>query len=174
MMIHCKSCDSLFRLDSRVIKPDGSKVKCSNCGEIFKVAKPNAVEKRKDQRIKTQNLISYYSVNEAGEIISHGLGIAMDISKGGILIQTSDAIESNLITLAATDRKKNLIEVKGELAYSKKIFIGTFFSGIKFIDSHERVQKFIVNLIREYNFHGYNMYIHFHKEDPPPIPTGAI
>jgi predicted Zn finger-like uncharacterized protein len=174
MMIHCKSCHSLFRLDSRVIKSTGSKVKCSNCGEIFKVSKPDAVEKRKDQRVKTQNLISYYSVNEAGEIISHGLGIAMDISKGGILLQTSDAVVSSLITLAATDRKKNLIEVKGELVYSKKIFIGTFFSGIKFIDSNERVKKFIVNLIKEYNFHGYNMYIHFHNQDPPPIPHDVI
>ena len=173
-MIYCKSCDSLFRLDSRFIKPTGSKVKCSNCGDIFKVSKPNAVEKRKDQRVKTQNLISYYSVNEAGEIIAHGLGIAMDISKGGILLQTPDPIESNIITLASTDRKKNLIEVKGELAYSKKIFTGTFFSGIKFIDSKERVNKFIVNLIKEYNFHGYNLYIHFHNQDPPPLPHDAI
>ncbi len=174
MMIHCKSCHSLFRLDSRVIKPTGSKVKCSNCGEIFKVFKPNAVEKRKDQRVKTQNLISYFSINKAEKIISHGLGIAMDISKGGILIQTSDAIESRLIILAATDRKKNLFEVKGELAYSKRIFIGTFFSGIKFTDSNERVKKFIVNLIKEYNFHGYNLYIRCHNENPPPIPHDAI
>jgi len=174
MMIHCKSCHSLFRLDSRVIKPSGSKVRCSNCGEIFKVSKPNAVEKRKDHRVKTQNLISYFSINEAGKIISHGLGIAMDISKGGILLQTSDAIESNLITLAATDRNKNLFEVQGELAYSEKISIGTFFSGIKFIDSNERVKKFIVNLIKEYNFKGYNLYIRCHNEDPPPILHDAI
>ena len=98
----------------------------------------------------------------------------MDISKGGILLQTPDAIESNLITLAATDMKKNLFEVQGELAYSEKISIGTFFSGIKFIDSNERVKKFIVNLIKEYNFQGYNLYIRCHNEDPPPILHDAI
>jgi predicted Zn finger-like uncharacterized protein len=174
MMIHCKSCHSLYRLDSTVIKPTGSKVKCSNCGEIFKVFKPHAVEKRKDRRVKTQNLISYFSINEAGKIISHGLGIAMDISKGGILLQTPDAIQSNLIILAATDRKNNLFEVKGELAYSERIFFGTFFSGIKFIESNERVQKFIVNLIKEYNSHGHNLYIRCHNEDPPAIAPDAI
>ena len=174
MMIHCKSCHSLFRLDSRVIKSTGSKVRCSNCGKIFKVFKPNSVEKRKDHRVKTQNLISYFSINEAGKIISHGMGIAMDISKGGILLQTSTAIESSFITLAATDRENNLFEVKGKLAYSRKIFIGTFFSGIEFIDSNERVRKFIVNLIKEYNFYGYNLYIRCHNEDPPNIPHHAI
>ena len=174
MMIHCKSCHSLFRLDSTVIKPTGSKVKCSNCGEIFKVFKPHAVEKRKDRRVKTQNLISYFSINEAGKIISHGLGIAMDISKGGILLQTSDAIQSNLIILAATDSKNNLFEVKGELAYSERIFFGTFFSGIKFIDSNERVRKFIVNLIKEYNSHGHNLYIRCHNEDQPAIAPDAL
>jgi c-di-GMP-binding flagellar brake protein YcgR len=161
-------------LDSSAIKSTGSKVRCSNCDEIFKVFKPNAVEKRKDHRVKTQNLISYFSINEAGKIISHGMGIAMDISKGGILIQTSDAIESSLVNLAATDRKKNLFEVKGELVYSKKMFIGTFFSGIKFIDSDERVKKFIVNLIKEYNLHGHNLYIRCYSEGPPPLPHDAI
>ena len=174
MMIHCKSCDSLFRLDSNVIKSTGSKVRCSNCGEIFKVFKPNEVEKRKDHRVKTQNLISYFSMDETGKIISNGLGIAMDISKGGILLQTSDAIESRLVNLAATDSKKSLFEVKGELVYSKKMFIGTFFSGIKFIDSDERIKKFIVILIKEYNLHGHNLYIRCHTEGPPSLPHDAI
>ena len=170
MIIPCKSCDSRFRLDDRVINPAGSKVRCSNCGEIFKVYKPNTVEKRKDQRIKTQNLIYYFALNESGKMISQGLGIAMDISKGGILLQTVDAIEASLIALAATDRKKNLIKVKGRLAYSKKTSIGTFFSGIKFIGMEKHVTKFIVNLVKEYNRSGYNLFIRWRKDDPPPIP----
>lgn len=103
-------------------------------------------------------------------MISQGLGIAMDISKGGILLQTADAIESGLIALAATDREKNLIKVKGRLAYSKKSSIGTYLSGIKFIGMELQVTKFIVNLVKEYNFYGYNLFIRWHKDDPPPIP----
>lgn len=143
---------------------------CSNCGEIFKVFKPNTVEKRKDQRIKTQNLISYFALDESGKMTSQGLGVAMDISKGGILLQTADAIESGLIALAATDREKNLIKVKGRLAYSKKSSIGTYLSGIKFIGMEKQVTKFIVNLVKEYKFCGYNLFIRWHKDDPPPIP----
>ena len=162
----------MFRLDSTFVKPTGSKVRCSNCREVFKVFPQNAVEKRKYQRVKTQNLISYFSLDETGKLISRGLGIAMDISKGGILLQTTDAIELKLIALAAINRKKNLFEVRGELAYSRKTTIGTFFSGIKFVDSNERVTKFIANLIKEYNFHGYNLFIHWHNEVPQAVPPG--
>lgn len=170
MIVQCKSCDFRFRIEQLLIKLTGSKVRCSNCGEIFKVFKPNTVEKRKYQRIKTQNLISYFSLNESGKMISQGLGIAMDISKGGILLQTADAIESSIITLAATDRKKKLFKVKGRLAYSKKTSIGTYFSGIRFIGMEEHVIKFIVNLVKEYNYNGYNLFISWHYDVPPPIP----
>ena len=103
-------------------------------------------------------------------MISQGLGIAMDISKGGILLQTADAIESSLIALAAIDRKKNLFKIKGRLAYSKKTSIGTYLSGIKFIGTEKHMIKFIVNLVKEYNYYGYNLFIRWHNDEAPPIP----
>jgi predicted Zn finger-like uncharacterized protein len=160
----------MFRLDNGVIKPTGSKVRCSKCGELFKVFQPNEVERRKYQRVETQNLISYFSFDETGKLISHGLGIAMDISKGGILLETTNYIKSGLIVLAATDRERNLIEVKGKLAYSKKTSTGMYFSGIEFIGVNERVTKFIAKLIKEYNNQGYNLFFRSHNQDPQPIP----
>ncbi len=170
MIVPCKSCDFQFQVEELLIKPTGSIVECSNCGEIFKVFEPNTVEKRKYQRIRTQNLISYFSLDENGKMISQGLGIAMDISKGGILLQTADAIESSLIALAAIDREKNVFKISGRLAYSKKTTIGTFFSGIKFIGRKKLIIKFIVNLVKEYHYYGYNLFISWHYDDPPPIP----
>ncbi len=160
----------MFRLDNGVIKPTGSKVRCSKCGELFKVFQPNEIERRKYQRVETQNLISYFSFDETGKLISHGLGIAMDISKGGILLETTNYIKSGLIVLAATDRERNLIEVKGKLAYSKKTSTGMYFSGIEFIGVNERVTKFIAKLIKEYNSQGYNLFFRSHNQDPQPIP----
>jgi len=170
MIIRCKSCHSTFRLDNGVIKLTGSKVRCSKCGEVFKVFQPNEIERRKYQRVKTQNLISYFSFDETGKLISHGLGIAMDISKGGILLETTNYIKSGLIVLTATDRERNLIEVKGKLAYSKKTSIGTYFSGIEFIGVNERVTKFIAKMVKEYNYQGYNLFYRLHNQDSQPIP----
>jgi c-di-GMP-binding flagellar brake protein YcgR len=127
-------------------------------------------ERRKYKRVKTQNLISYFSFDETGKLTSHGLGIALDISKGGILLETPDSIKSGLIVLAATDREKNLFEVRGELAYSKKTSTGTYFSGIKFNGVNERVIKFITKLVKEYSYQGYNLFYRRHNQDLPPTP----
>lgn len=40
MKIHCISCQSLFRLDSNLVKPTGSLVRCSKCMYIFMVYPP--------------------------------------------------------------------------------------------------------------------------------------
>ena len=127
-------------------------------------------ERRKHQRVKTQNLISYFAFDDTGKLISHGLGIALDISKGGILLETTDPIKPGLIILTAIDRENNIFEVKGELAYSKIISAGRCFSGIEFTGVNERVRVFITNLIKENYRQGYNLHIRWSDQEEAPIP----
>jgi hypothetical protein len=60
------------------------------------------------------------------------LGIAVDVSKGGILLETPYPIAKGLIVLAATDSVNELFEVKGKLMHSQKASTGTYLSGIEF------------------------------------------
>ena len=159
MIIPCGSFRTKFQLDSNLVKPSGSLVRCSKCREVFRVYPPSMVNRRKHSRVNTQNLISCFSFDENGKLISHGLGIALDVSKGGILMETPYPIESGLILLTTTDRENNVIEVKGRLIYSKKVPIGTYLCGIEFISNDERVRNFITKLIKDYNFRGNNLFI---------------
>jgi c-di-GMP-binding flagellar brake protein YcgR len=145
------------------VKPTGTRVRCSKCRGVFKVYPPPVDNRRKTPRVKTQNLISYFTYNENGKLISHGLGIALDISKGGILLETPYSMEPGSLVLNATDRNKNSIEVKGKLVYSKATSIGTFLCGIEFIGIDERVRNFITKLIKEYHFQGNNLFIALKK-----------
>lgn len=163
MIVPCRSCQSKFVLDSSLVKSTGTKVRCSNCREVFKVYPPSAANQRKSTRVKTQNLISYFTYNDNGRLISHGLGIALDISKGGILIETPYSIEPGNLVLNATDRNKNSIEVKGKLIYSKATSIGTYLCGIEFSGIDERVRNFITKLIKEYHYQGQNLFIALKK-----------
>ena len=158
MIIPCKSCDSVFRLDSSLIKPGGSKVKCSKCGEIFSVTQDDD-DRRKFRRVRTRNLISYLSFNESGEMISNGMGIAVDVSKGGMLLETPYPVTGEFIVLAATDSENKLFEVKGKLMHSQKTSIGTYLSGIEFSGIDERIKGFITNLVKEHSYRGYNLFI---------------
>lgn len=159
MKISCKSCQSTFYLDSSVIESAGTRLKCSKCQKVFKVYPAESIGQRKYPRVKTNNLVSYFSFDGAGKFISHGLGIALDISKGGILLKTPCAIESGLVVIATLDWENNLIEVNGRLIYFVKKPLEMYLYGIEFIDSEQRILKFIVNLVKGYNYRRYNLFI---------------
>jgi c-di-GMP-binding flagellar brake protein YcgR len=142
-----------------LVKPAGTLVKCSKCREIFKVYPPEPVDPRKYSRVKTRNLICYFSFDESENMTSQGLGIAMDISKGGILLETPCPIKPGLLVLSATDRDNNLMELRGKLVHSTQTPTGTYLCGVEFVAVDDRVRDFITRLIKEYSFRGSNLFI---------------
>ena len=151
MKLLCKSCQSSFQLDAGLVKLTGLNERCSKCQQIFKVLPPDSVNRRKHKRIETKNLISHVTIDEHGKVISQGLSKSVDISKGGILLETPHPIESGRISLMAVDLNNKFIEIVGELVYCTKIATGMYHSGIKFVDTNEQIAKFAVKLIKEYN-----------------------
>ena len=121
------------------------------------------IDRREFARVKTQNLISYFSFDKNRKLSCHGLGIALDISKGGILLETPCAVKSSFLLLTATDKMKKVIEVNGRLIYAKKSSSGTYYCGIEFVGNDRRVKGFITKLIKEYNFQRNNLYITLKK-----------
>jgi hypothetical protein len=107
-------------------------------------------EKRRYPRLGTDNLISYYLVDENGKIYSEGLGKAKNISKVGILLVTGKLVDSNYILILATDEKNKIIEMKGKIAYSKKDDSGLFFTGIEFLGNAEENYLFAKSLLKTY------------------------
>ena len=151
MKITCISCQSRFRVDSCLVKATGSMARCSNCQQIFTVFPPDATNRRRHKRIETKNLISHVTVDEHGQAISQGIGEAVDISKGGILLETPHPIELGLVVLTTVDLDNNFLEIKGNLVYCRKTATGMYHSGIKFVDTNEQMVNFAVKLIKEYN-----------------------
>lgn len=182
MRVVCQSCRFQFKLDSKAVKTTGTLVRCSKCRAFFRVYPPEMVRLRKHNRVKTQNLISYFAFNKYHKLLSHGLGIALDISKGGILLETPFTIESSYLVLTAIDKLKNIIEVQGRLIYSKRAPRGTYLCGIEFIGNDQRVKDFITRLILDYSVKRKNLFITLKKQlcgkeslaDPrnpmPPMP----
>jgi len=154
----------MFRLCNSHIKPTGSKVRCSKCQTVFKVYPANAADQRQNRRVKTQNLISYFSFNEAGKLVSEGIGRALNISKDGMLLETPYPIESEQISLMAIDLEENFFEINGRLVYSKNLSAGMYQHGIEFIGSHEQVVKFIVKLVKEYNYRKSDLFFRWYNQ----------
>ena len=115
----------------------------------------NMDDRRKYPRIKTRNLIAHLSYDDNGMKISQGLGRALDISKGGMLLETPNPIpeapEARL-SLMAVDKDNLLFEIEAELVYCKKSASELYQSGIRFIGTEEQVVGYVTRLIKEYNF----------------------
>ena len=157
MIIPCKSCESTFRLDSNLLKPNGSKVRCSKCRVVFKVYPPDWGNRRKHKRLKTRNLIAHVSYDTRGKLISQGLSKVLNISKGGMLLETPEPIESGLLSLMATDVENSLIEIDGNLVYCKKSSNGRYHSGVSFLASDDEIKAFVTKLIKEYSIRKRNL-----------------
>jgi hypothetical protein len=104
-------------------------------------------------------------------LISNGLGVALDVSQGGILLETPYSIETGLIVLATTDRENHLFKVKGKLLHSNKASNGLYHSGIEFIDIDWKVKAFITKLIKEYHYQGYKLFIASNKPKLSSLPN---
>lgn len=94
-------------------------------------------ERRKHPRFKTNDPISYVCIDNNGNRIKEGKGKAVNVSKGGILIQTREAFHWHDILLLGIDLKDKSLSVKGRVVYSNTDDSGRVQTGIEFLDTGE-------------------------------------
>ena len=108
-------------------------------------------ERRKHPRIAVQCVFSYICLDEDGHPIAEGMGTTVDISQGGIMIETSRPIETETLLLISVNRNKEMLEIKGKVAYTRTIGPAKHLAGIEFLGSREEVTKIVKNLIIEFH-----------------------
>jgi len=105
-------------------------------------------------------LISHVSIDQSGKWIFQGMSSrAVDISRGGILLETPHSIGSGFLSLMTVDKENNLIEIKGKLIYCVKLPNGIYCSGVTFIVTDEQVTKFVTKSIKVFNHRKNNLFI---------------
>lgn len=108
-------------------------------------------EKRKHQRISTLNLLYYVCLDENGHHLEQGMGKTLDISHGGILMETHIRIEAKYIMLLALGFEEELVDIKGKVIYSRKNESGMYESGVSFIETNENITRIVDALIKTFN-----------------------
>ena len=108
-------------------------------------------ERRKHPRIAVQSVFSYICLDDDGQPIAEGMGTTIDISQGGIMIETSRPIETETLLLISIDQNKQMLEIKGKVVYTRAIGPAKHLAGIQFLGSREEVMKIVKNLIIEFH-----------------------
>ncbi len=78
------------------------------------------LDRRKFPRIKVCNPVSYDCVDKDGVLCDQNMGIALDISQNGILLETAQMIRSKNIYLLFVDMEDNLTRIIGRVVFSVK------------------------------------------------------
>jgi len=109
--------------------------------------------KRNHQRVPTLNLLSYVCMDENYNKFEQGMGRAVDISQGGLCLETHVPIGSKYILLTAVGINDALINVKGRVVYCKENESGEYQTGVHFIETSEKIRQIVVNMIKVHNLH---------------------
>jgi c-di-GMP-binding flagellar brake protein YcgR len=121
-------------------------------------------ERRKYPRVPIYDPISYLCIDGTGKILAQDMGVARDISQGGIQIETLRDIEEKAIRLAFVDNDKEMVEIKGEVVYCRKNDQARFRVGIRLCGQHEENVDFVKKLIKFY---------HVQKDRPHVVVSGS-
>lgn len=111
----------------------------------------NLDEKRKYQRVQTDNLVSYTCIDDNNVESDQGVGKAIDISQGGLLLESHSAIETEKILLTTVNEKNELMEIKASVAYCREKKPGVFHTGVQFQEESDKIRQIVVGMIKIYN-----------------------
>ena len=93
----------------------------------------NGQDNRKNPRIGSHNLISYVCLDEDGKPVKQGMGRTLNISEGGILLETHTSIDPQYIVSFTINFEDEMMDIKGRVTYNKKRD-ERYEAGIQFID----------------------------------------
>jgi len=109
------------------------------------------VEKRKHPRVNINNLVSYRCMDDSGNQTKQGRGKSVNISQGGILIETHDPFEWQNILLLSIDIEDESVSIKGKVIYCNAANFGKFRTGIQFLETNEKIVTFVEGLLKTYS-----------------------
>jgi len=100
-------------------------------------------ERREHPRINALNLLSYVCMNENSETVRQGMARTLDVSEGGILMETHVPIDPQYTVSLTLGLKDELTDVKGKVVHFRTDGNGRFQSGIQFMKTQEPTSRIL-------------------------------
>lgn len=110
--------------------------------------------KRKHPRIRSLNLLSYVCVDRNKNIVKQGMGRTLNVSEGGILLETHVPIDTEYTVTLTIGLEDDLVtDINGKVIYSKPGEVGRFESGIEFEEGSEAALQILREYIKAFEEH---------------------
>ena len=110
------------------------------------------IDKRKYPRINIRVLASFDCYDEDGELFDQKLGVILDISLGGMLIETDDIIKANYVEIVFVNHEHRIMSIVGSIVHSRKSENGKAKTGLCFHGADSENVKIATILIRTHYY----------------------
>jgi Tfp pilus assembly protein PilZ len=90
-------------------------------------------------------------MDDSGNRTKEGRGKSVNISQGGILIETHDPLEWQDIIRLFIDIEDESVSIKGKVVYCNAANFGKFRTGIQFLETNEKIVSFVIKLLETYS-----------------------
>ena len=100
-------------------------------------------ERRKSERFAIDYPIIYVASNSDGHIETQGIGLALDISRDGMMLESNEPVDGTDVAVHASFNNGDTMKVNGFLVYSMPYSDGKYRSGIRFCGEPGNVSSFV-------------------------------
>jgi hypothetical protein len=108
------------------------------------------VNQRKHRRFRSLNLLSYVCIDENQDVVKQGMGRTLDVSEGGILLETHAPIPLQHAISLTIGLEEDVTEMDGRAVYSKPGEPGKYESGIAFYGKNEAGLRILRKYIKAF------------------------
>ena len=108
-------------------------------------------ERRKYPRVNICVPVTYECYDDHGQIFEQQMALALDVSQGGMLIESEGGIiDANFIKVVIVNHENKELTIAGSVVHSRKMENGRTRTGICFHGTNRESIEFVANLIRAY------------------------
>ena len=108
--------------------------------------------RRKAPRISVRVNASYECYNDDGEVFENDAGVVLDVSEGGLLIETASLIDANYVKVKFVNHVNKTLSIVASVVHSRKMENRKAKTGLCFHGTDTESIEFVSNLIRTYHY----------------------
>ena len=110
-------------------------------------------ERRSEGRLDSKNLISYVCLDENNRQYGQGMGRTLNISEGGILLETHVLLDPKSSISLTIALEEELMDFSGTIIFSNGKKDGKYETGVHFSDQNEEKRRFLRHYITVFKEH---------------------
>jgi hypothetical protein len=107
-----------------------------------------SANRRKYPRVGIRVPVSYTLLDNHGKKGSDFFGLALDVSLGGLLLESFDFIETEYVGICFIDIENMVAQIKCKMVYSRKEDSGMVHTGLMFQGQEIEKTDFVIRIIR--------------------------